>query len=480
VKRVIVVGGGFAGLAAATRLAERGVAVTVLEARGRLGGRAYSFQDETTGTVVDNGQHAMMGCYSHTLGFLARIGAAAQVVRQSSLHVELRHPTRGAGVIACPTLPGPLHMLAGVLRYRLLTRAERLQALVAGVRLMALRRRRDPWLASVTVDEMLIALGQSPEARTCFWHPIAIATLNESPARAAAAPFVEVLARAFFGSRADSQFVLPRVGLSELYVDGARTYVEARGGHVESHAPVAAVFLKGGRVDGVALRDGRRIHADACVLAVPPAALGALLPPALRARAPWSGVGGFETSPIVSVHLWYDRPVLDSDFVGLLGTTTQWAFDRTRIVGAAAHGAGGAAAHGAGGAAAHGAGGRDGGRAVGGDGAAAEHAVSTVVSAARAVVDWDTDRIRDQVVADLASLLPQARAARVTRAIVVKERRATIATTPDVERRRPDVVTPVPGLLLAGDWTDTGLPPTIESAVLSGERAADHVVAEQR
>jgi len=454
VKHVVVVGGGFAGLAAATRLAERGVVVTVLEARGRLGGRAYSFQDEATGTVVDNGQHAMMGCYTATLGFLARIGATAQVVRQPSLHVELRHPSRGAGVIACPTLPGPLHMLAGVLRYRLLTPGERLRSLVAGVRLMALRRRRDPWLASVTVDEMLIALGQSAEARTCFWHPIAIATLNESPDRAAAAPFVEVLARAFFGSRADSQFVLPRVGLSELYVDGAREYVEARGGHVALHAPVAAVFLKGGRVDGVALRDGRRLHADACVLAVPPAALGALLPPTLRARAPWSGVGTFDTSPIVSVHLWYDRPVLETDFVGLLGTTTQWAFDRTRIA------PGGA-------------------RRMGGDGAAAEHAVSTVVSAAREVVDWDSDRIRDQVVADLASLLPQARGARVTRAIVVKERRATIATTPDVERRRPDVVTPVPGLLLAGDWTDTGLPPTIESAVLSGERAADHAIPQQ-
>lgn len=449
-KHVVVVGGGFAGLAAATRLAERGVAVTVLEARGRLGGRAYSFQDEATGTVVDNGQHAMMGCYSATLGFLARIGAAAQVVRQPSLHVELRHPSRGSGVISCPPLPGPLHMLGGVLRYGLLTPTERLRALVAGVRLMALRRRHDPWLASVTVDEMLIALGQSPNARACFWHPIAIATLNESPGRAAAAPFVEVLARAFFGSRADSQFVLPRVGLSEMYVDGARAFLEARGGHVELHAPVAAVFLKGGRVDGVALRDGRRLFADACVLAVPPTALGSLLPPTLRARAPWSGVGTFETSPIVSVHLWYDRPVLDTDFVGLLGTTTQWAFDRTRIV--------------------------CGNAARPGDGASAEHAVSTVVSAARDVVEWDTDRIRDQVVADLASVLPHARAARVTRAIVVKERRATIATTPDVERRRPDVVTPIPGLLLAGDWTDTGLPPTIESAVLSGERAAAHVV----
>jgi squalene-associated FAD-dependent desaturase len=331
-----------------------------------------------------------------------------------------------------------------MLRYGLLTRGERLRALVAGVRLMALRRRRDPWLASVTVEEMLIALGQSPDARTCFWHPIAIATLNEAPGRAAAAPFVEVLARAFFGSRADSQFVLPRVGLSELYVDAARRFLEARGGRVELHAPAAGVLLRDGRVDFVALRDGRRLEADACVLAVPPAALGALLPPTLRGRQPWAGVGAFETSPIVSVHLWYDRPVLDSEFVGLLGTTAQWAFDRTRI--------------------------------AGGDGAAAEHAVSTVVSAARDVVDWDTDRIRERVVADVASLVPAARTARVTRAIVVKERRATIATTPEVERRRPAVQTPIPSLLLAGDWTDTGLPPTIESAVLSGERAAEHVI----
>jgi squalene-associated FAD-dependent desaturase len=442
-KRVAIIGGGFAGLAAGVELAARGFRVHVLEARPRLGGRAYSFTDEASGEVVDNGQHAMMGCYTHTLAFLDRIGATRKLLRQPALRVEFVDPQRGTGAITASSMPSPLHLLTGILGYRLLNRAERVCALLGAMRLMAMRRRRDPRLRESTVQQLLIALGQSANARRSFWYPVAIATLNESAARAAAAPFAEVLARAFFGSRADSQFVLPRVGLSDLYTEDAQAFIETRGGSVSVKSTIAGLSLADDRVGALALRDGTRVEADACISAVPPRALAGFLPPPLRASPGLRGLEQFDASPIVSTHLWFDRPVLASDFVGLLGTTTQWVFNRSKLT---AYGNG---SH--------------------------RQCVSAVISAARDVVEWDAPRVADTVAGELRALIPAARAAQLLRSVVVKERYATLSATPAAERLRPPPETVLANFFLAGDWTQTGLPPTVESAVASGQRAAQLV-----
>jgi hydroxysqualene dehydroxylase len=442
-RRVTVIGGGFAGLAAGVDLAARGFRVTVCEARGRLGGRAYSFTDDASGEIVDNGQHAMMGCYTHTLAFLERIGATPKLMRQRTLHVDMIHPQRGAGAIIASSLPSPLHLLGGVLGYRLLSHGERAKALLGGLRLMAMRRRRDARLAQWTVEQVLVFLRQSANARTSFWYPVAIATLNESPTRAATAPFAEVLARAFFRSRRDSQFVLPRVGLSDLYTEDARTFIETRGGSVAVKAPIAELIVADGRISAVQLRDGTRVENDACISTVPPRALAAFLPDALR---PASSLGAFDASPIVSTHLWFDRPVLASEFVGLLGTTTQWVFNRSKLT-------------------------------ANGNGNGAQ-CLSAVISAGRDVVEWDSGRVADTVVGDLKALVPAAREARLLRSVVVKEKHATVSPTPAAERLRPRVQTAIDNFFLAGDWINTGLPPTIESAVASGHRAAQ-LVAER-
>jgi squalene-associated FAD-dependent desaturase len=453
-KRVAIIGGGFAGLAAGVELAARGFAVMLFEARPRLGGRAYSFRDDETGEVVDNGQHALMGCYRDTLAFLDRIGATHKLTRQRNLCVHMVHPEHGPGAIACATLPSPLHLLSGILRYPLLTRGERLRALLGGTQVMAMRRRRDPRLAEWTVAHLLTALRQSPNARASFWYPVAVATLNESPKRAAAAPFAEVLARAFFRSRADSQFVLPKVGLSDLYTDDARRYIEARGGRVELKSQVADLVVSENQASALRLRDGAQVEADACISAVPPKALAALLPDAFRNGGgrpahdtlAWHALAcdAFESSPIVSVHLWFDRPVLADAFVGLIGTTTQWLFNRSLLTGNGGNGAG-------------------------------RQCLSAVISAGRELVDWPTAQIVATVLADLRTMLPPSRAAQVLQSVVVKEKHATISATPAAERLRPAATTPIGNLFLAGDWTSTGLPPTIESAVFSGRRAAELV-----
>ncbi len=445
-KTVAVIGGGFAGLSAGVALAGRGLRVALLEGRPRLGGRAYSFTDEATGETVDNGQHAMMGCYRHTLAFLDDIGAGDKLMRQPRLHVDMVDTAVGPGAIACSGLPSPLHMLSGILGYRLLTPRERWLALLGGARLMGLRRRGDPRLREWTVEQILVHLGQSENARRRFWYPVAVATLNELPARAAAAPFAEVLAQAFFASRRASQFVLPRVGLSDLYTGDARRCIESRGGEVLTRAAVAAVAVNGGAPLHVHLRDGRHIEADAVISAVPPRALGALLPLPLRDHPLLRSAAEITSSPIVSVHSWYDRPLFPGDFVGLVGTTAQWVFNRTRLT------AGGA------------------GIATAATGNA--FCVSAVISAGYDVVDRDPRELAALVAGDLRKAFPASAAAQPLRSVVVKEKHATMSPTPANERRRPAAETPLDRFFLAGDWTHTGLPATIESAVLSGRRAA--------
>lgn len=443
---VLIMGGGFAGLSAATALAAAGFRVTVLEKRPVLGGRAYSYTDQTTGDVIDNGQHAMMGCYTEMFRFLDRIGATDKLAIQPGLRVDMLDPEHGAGVISCPPLPNPLHMGAGVLGYRLLGVADRARVLAGGLRLLLMKRWGDARLRELTVDGVLDLLGQSTAARRAFWYPVAIATLNDDPAIASADLLAEVMVRAFFAGKDAARFVLSKVGLSELYTHDARRFIEARGGRIETKAHVVGVGFRGDEVSHFELRDGRRLTASAYVSAVPPQGLFPLLPIAVRRSVPaLGGIEGLTSSPIVSVHVWFDRPILaERPFVGFVGTGTHWAFNRDVISGRRD---------------------RDGSY------------LSFVISGARGIVDDDNDAIVARTLADLRRLVPAAAAIGVRHTQVVKEKFATMSPTVAAARLRPPTVTPFDNFVLAGDWTDTGLPATIESAVMSGHRAADVVTA---
>lgn len=430
-----VVGGGFAGLAAAVRLARAGARVTLLERRPFLGGRAYSLTDPVTGDAVDNGPHLLAGAYTEALDFLGEIGAAEKLVLQPRLDVRLAHPRLGWGAVAAPPVPGALQAPAALLRYRLLGAADRTRVMLGALGLAA---RGPRGVAGTTVAAALAAVGQSAAACARFWHPLVIATLNEMPERAAAAPFAAVLRRLFFAGAPAARFGLARVPLSELYATDAHRAIEAAGGTVVTGATVASITLHDGRVSGLVLRDGRHVGVDAAVLAVPCGALLRLLPPALAAAPPFRPLAGVGTSPIVSVHLWLDRPVgWGAPFVGLLAGRTQWLFDcGTRL--------------------------------------------ASVTSGARFWDDAADDEIAAEVLADARAVLPALGEATVRRTLVIRERHATISLTPAAEAVRPDASTPLPNLFLAGDWTATGLPATIEGAVLSGRRAAALALASAR
>ncbi len=438
---VVVIGGGFAGLSAGVALAEKGFRVAVLERKPKLGGRAYSFTDPEGGDSVDNGQHVLMGCYTQTLDFLKKIGTYDKLVFRDRLEMEMIAPDGKRGRLRAGRLPGPLHMVSALMRYRLLSLGERSSVLIAGARIMGMKRLGRKRLETTTVAAMLQSLGQSAHACECFWYPLAIATLNEEPDKASAALLAEVWGRAFFGRRRDSAFVYSKVGLSDLYCQAAEDFIQTRGGMVASRMAVETLEMDGDHTVGcVRLRDGRKLEAANFVVAVPHGALLAMLPEQMQAEQFFASLAELQPSPIICVHVWLDRDVTDCAFVGFIGSTTQWLFNKRVIFDHHGDEPGGY--------------------------------LSFVISGARALVERSNEELLDQVMDDLHRMIPASREAKLIKALVIKEKQATIAPNCESHQLRPSNTTPITNLFLAGDWIQTGLPATIESAVVSGRAAA--------
>jgi squalene-associated FAD-dependent desaturase len=441
---VIAVGGGVAGLAAASALAEAGARVLLLESRPHLGGRARSWLDPESGAVVDNGQHLLMKCYGETLRFLDRVGAHQQVSWQERLEIPFVERGGRRQDFRLKPLPWPLDVIWGLLRFPGLNLRDRLSLLRVG---RAARRVGHPQGADVegldrrTVEEWLDSLGQSTQSTLRLWHPLSIAALNEVPDRSSAAMFLAVLRESLFSGGGGSQLGLARVGLSDLFAEPASKYLRARHGEIRMRAQVRRLLIEGGRCAGVMLMNGERLSAGSVIAAVPPDDLLEILPDGASSEPFFAGASRLETAPIVSVYLWFGAPVFGSAFAGFIGGTWQWIFNRHALMG------------------------------PGGG----PHAVTLVCSAARGLVDRSRDALVRSALEDLHAFLPDSRRAPLRQSLVIKERRATISPSPGGLRLRPATRTPIDGLHLAGDWTATGLPATIEGAVLSGHRCARQV-----
>ena len=426
-----VIGGGFAGLAAATALAEAGVRVRVFEARPTLGGRANTFRDPVTGERIDNGQHVLAGCYTETLRFLRRVGAAHRVHWPSSLRVPIIDENRRYSELVLPPLPAPLDLAAAAFAWDALTPVDR-WSLIRIARAIRGRTRVDP---QVTVREWLQQHGQTPRLCRLLWEPLALAALNQSIDQAAATSFVAVTARMFGGEPHASALLLPAVPLDELYVGPALEFLRARAAVVMTTAKAHLVH-DGGTVTAVA--SGSELSpTSAVVCAVPWFALNDVLGPASALLMTlMSNAASMQSLPIVTVNLWFDAFAAEQPFVGLPGRTFQWAFSRQRLVG-------GPQSH-----------------------------MSLVSSGAEAVCSAPNDALIELAQTELRDRIPTLRRHTLRHAMVVRERRATFSLRPGAPPR-PETITPMRGLFLAGDWIDTGLPATIESAVVAGHRAAD-------
>jgi squalene-associated FAD-dependent desaturase len=414
--------------------------VLVLEARARLGGRATAFPDRETGELVDNGQHVLLGCYTATFDFLREMDVLDHVRVQRELAITMIDRAGHHSRLVCPTLPAPFHLLAGVMEWDALDWRDRLAALRMTTPLAVARRQlaggRDIAASpGETVDAWLVRNGQTDRLREMLWHPLALAALNQPPEVAAAPPFARVLAEMFGSDPRASAIALPSKPLDMMYAEPARKYVEGRGGKVMTGvtARVSVDAARVAAVDG----GGERWPTSTVVSAVPWFALSAVFEPhppelsQLIARA-----GAMASSPIITVNLWLDRPVLDVPFVGLPGRAMQWVFDKSVMFG-------GGASH-----------------------------LSLVSSGAPPLVDQTNEALIAAAHQELLEALPEIRQARLLRATVIREPRATFSLAPG-QPPRPETRTPIRGLFLAGDWLDTGLPATIESAVRSGHIAAD-------
>jgi hydroxysqualene dehydroxylase len=444
---VIVIGAGFAGLSAAAALAAQGFRVRVLEARGRLGGRASAHFDKASDEWIDNGQHVLAGCYYDTFAFLDRVGAARNVFVQPSLDVPFIDEHGKASRLRCPRWPSPWHLIGGVFRWGGIGWSDRL-ALGRVLRVVQAMRRDQTRgrpsaererAAGETVDRWLARHGQPTRLRTLFWEPLAVAALNQDVRVAGAASFVRVLIEMFGPDPRGASLAFPVVPLDRLFADPAKAYIEARGGEVRMHS-LARVIVEGGRVAAVEVR-GERMAASRVIAAVPWFDVPPLVRGADRELSSlMATVAAMRTSPIVTVNVWFDRAVLDTPFVGLPGRVMQWVFDKNAIWGEKLPSS--RIAH-----------------------------LSLVSSGAEAVLRASNDELIALAEKELRESLPRARDARLLRATVVREAQATFSLALD-QPARPGTETPVQGLWLAGDWLDTGLPATIESAVVSGHRAA--------
>jgi zeta-carotene desaturase len=431
----VVIGGGLSGLAAAVELASRGGKVALFEQAPRLGGRCYSYLDEKTGDVVDNGQHILLGAYHNLIRYLTTIGTIQFLKTQSRLSLPFHHPSKGHGMFEIPSLPKPFHLTTGMLKFKLLPFRDRQKLLRIGLALNRWDQQMEKALSALTVEEWLGGLHQSEEARKCFWYPIAISVMNEVPEKACALLFARSLRAAFLGKKSDSVMLIPTVGQTELYVTGAETFLRLRGTELRLNTEVESIEISGSTSAGVRLKSGERIQAKHVISTVPYHSLLKLIPQKFRRERPFADLSAFESSPIISMHLWFDREFMDEDFLGLIGKEIQWVFNRRKFMTSGGEGTG---------------------------------YLSCIVSGARSLVDFTKEKLVALALRDIHAVYPSSRNAKITSSIVIKEKRATFSPTCQIEPLRPSCETPIDNLYLAGDWTNTGLPATIEGAVMSG------------
>lgn len=440
---IVIVGAGFAGLSAAVRLSDAGQSVIVVEATGGGGGRSRSFRHPGTGLELDNGQHLMMGCYRETLAFLRAIGNEDAVSFQRNLEIDLVRPGGARVRLRCPALPAPLHLAAGLASMRGVGLLHKAAALRAGVMLRHEAARPDD---NETCDDWLRRMGQTQGIRSAFWDPLIWAVLNDDPLVASAAMLVAVLERAFLGTRDDSRLGVPRVPLSRLYVDDALEHLRQRGAQLRMGQPMRTIETDADGVRAVVLRSGERIEARTVISTVPPQPLLDALPDAARRHPVFADVARLTVSPIINLWLVLDRaPFRDVPFLGLIGSPLHWLFDRSRIEG------------------------HDG----------SDVLLNCTISGARGLVDDRPSTLLELTKSELQRYFPE-RPVQVRAHKIIKERKATITHAAGTYQLRPATRSPVPGLLLGGDWVRTGLPATIESACQSGHDAVAAVLQDAR
>ncbi len=425
-KKCIVIGGGFAGLTSAAYLSKAGIKVELLEASPKLGGRAYSFSDKDSGSVIDNGQHILMGCYKDTLRFLKLIKAENNLIVQKKLKVNFLKENFETVPLETITSLYPLNLILAVLNYKAISFVDRLRLLRFLSKLPFTSSKN---LKNLTVYEWLKKGNQNDRINKAFWEILAVGSLNTNIQEASAEIFNYILKEIFLKGNQSAAIILPKYGLTETYFEAARIFLEKNGGKINLTERVLEVKFKENKALEI-LTDKRRISDfDFLVPAIPLFALKNI-----KTELDFVPDLKLSYSSILSIHIWLKENNFNEPFYGLIKSKLHWIFNHN------------------------------------------DH-ITLVISDADKYIDKTKEEIFELFSAELGKFTGIKKEDIISYR-VIKEKRSTFIPSNDIFNNRPDTKTLIKNLFLAGDWINTGLPSTIESAVKSGRLAAEEIIKE--
>ena len=423
--KCLVIGGGFAGFSAAVYLTKNNHEVHLVEAAPKLGGRAYSFLNASQNEIIDNGQHIMMGCYRYTLDFLKEIGALDKLEIQKKLTVNFKGRGGKDYKLNATDAPYPINLLIAIMNYDALKMIEKVRVVKLVLKLLFASTRK---MADKTVHEWLTDEKQSANAVKSLWEILAIGTLNTTIDNASASTFAKVLKEIFLKGNKASTIILPKSGLSEMYCVVAESYIKEHGGEITLSEKLTSMETEGDCITKVVTTKSTYDDFDFVISTIPPYAFEKIEGPNQMLNMS----DEFKYSPILNVHLWLSENPFTEKFYGLINSKVHWLFNHSSHI-------------------------------------------SLTTSAADEIIEMQNEKIMEMVLNELTDYFPGFKKKMMKEFKIIKEKRATFVPTISAELNRREITSPYKNLILAGDWTNTGLPSTIESAVKSGANAASAV-----
>lgn len=442
-KKVVVIGGGVSGIASAVALADNGFQVELIEKRPLLGGRASSFVDKTTGERIDECQHGTMRCCTNLADLLTRLGVHDKI--QYFDAIEFLDKDGKQSAIRGGHLPAPLHTSWSFLTFKSLGVGDKIA--IGRAMIAMLFAKPHPNQDKIAVATWFQRMGQTERSIKRFWRPVLVSACNEELERISCTHAFKIFRDGFLMHPQAFHFGVPRVPLATLYTEPTLAYLKQRGGCVRARTIVEQIHFENNRVTGVSLMDGERVEADYYVSALQFDLLLKLLPVEVTNGVPyWENLRHIELSPLCGIHLWFDRPINCPPALSVLDRDTEWIFNKNANFNLPK----GAGAY-----------------------------LSVVISASHRFADIPKEKLLAHILEEVRACLPEARNAELVRSQIIRWPKATFSPLPGVEALRPDQRSPIANLYVAGEWTQTGWPSTMESAARSGYRAAEYILMQE-
>lgn len=424
-KKCLVVGGGLAGLSTAISLTKKNIHVHLIEASPKFGGRVYSFLDEASGNEIDNGQHLLLGCYYETIEFIKLIGAQQQFHFQKRLEIDFLDQNKSEYHLKAAKLPYPFGLLAGLLNYKILSLFDKIKIKTLISTLLFIDSNK---FYDVSVLTWLKKNGQNKRSIKAFWEIIGIGALNSQLKNASAKIFIDILKVIFLKGSDASAMIIPKVGLSKAFVDPAINYLKTNNAELLFSEKLLEISITQNKAVAVRTDKGSIIDFDAVVLAIPSHALSRINEKNLIIENDRTDLS---TSSILTLHLWLKENKLKKPFYAFIDSRLHWVFN---------HG----------------------------------DYITTVTSSADELVEKSQEELFSIISTELSTYLGINRE-NISRYKIINEKRATFIPNSENLLKRPSAKTKLENVFLAGDWTNTGLPATIEGAIKSGNTAAEEV-----